>query len=80
MCRCLPESSGGRNYTLTKKEKLLNYNSEDLFKVSLEVHDVLPYANKIMHQMLQPGGYDIEFITIRVCNSHMVSTPAIWMG
>ena len=21
-----------------------------------------------------------EFITVRVCNSHMVSTPAIWIG
>ena len=43
-----------------KKEKLLNYNPEDLFKVSLEVHDVSPHASKIMHQMLQPGGYDIS--------------------
>ena len=50
MCKCLPVSSGERNYTVIKQEKLLNHNSEDLF------HDVSPHANEIMHQMLYNQG------------------------
>ena len=30
--------------------------------------------------VLEFGEQNQEYITERVCNSHMVSTPAIWIG
>ena len=33
-----------------------------------------------LHYHFKAAALQQEFITIRVCNSHMVSTPAIWMG
>ena len=42
---------------------------------------LLRYPNwKLRRLHFLPYWYDQEFITIRVCNLHMVSTPAIWVG
>ena len=40
---------------------------------------LFPYAHSHMI-MGEINIYDQEFITVRVCNSHMVSTPTIWIG
>ena len=64
---------------------MVSESKDDHFQNTVEVgaaikHCSLHYTACRSHEIKRVANCVQEYITERVCNSHMVSTPAMWIG